>query len=43
MRNRACAVSSRVRKERAKQADQDGDGELSFDDFYHFIQSKGMI
>merc|ERR1719487_2484703 len=26
-----------------QQADQDGDGELSFEDFYHFIQSKGMI
>merc|ERR1719449_471521 len=26
-----------------QQADEDGDGELSFDDFYHFIKSKGMI
>merc|ERR1719326_1287094 len=24
-----------------QQADEDGDGELSFEDFYHFIQSKG--
>merc|ERR1712070_804798 len=36
-------VSNEEVEEMIKEADADGDGELSFDDFLQFIQRKGLI
>merc|ERR1711959_385105 len=43
MNNLGEQVTNEEVEEMIKEADADGDGELSFDDFLQFIQKKGLI
>jgi calmodulin len=43
MNNLGEQVTDHEVEEMIREADADGDGELSFDDFLQFIQKKGLI
>ena len=43
MNNLGEQVTDEEVEEMIREADADGDGELSFEDFYQFIQKKGLI